>query len=84
MKYISNWSERMKEPLIALYTEKGLQNMWAAWCDALTEIYKNGGDICTSSLPKIECPSFILHGDKDPMVAPEHPGFLFSQIKKAK
>lgn len=84
MRDISKWSERMKAPLVALYTEKGLHDMWGAWCDALVEIAKNGGDICNEYLPQINCPTFILHGDKDPMLAPEHPDYLFSHIKKAK
>lgn len=84
MRDISNWSDRMKAPLIALYTEKGLQDMWNAWCNALIKISKNGGDICKGSLLKINCPTLILHGDKDPMVAPEHPDYLFSHIKKSK
>lgn len=84
MRDIKNWSERMKSPLIALYTEKGLQDMWNAWCNALILISESGGDICNSSLSKIICPTFILHGNKDPMLAPEHPGYLFLKIKKSK
>lgn len=84
MRDISKWSERMKAPLVALYTEKGLQEMWTAWSNTLAEISKNGGNICKDYLSKIKCPTFILHGDKDPMVAPEHPGYLFDNIQKAK
>lgn len=84
MSDISKWSEKMKGPLIALYTEKGLEEMWGSWCKALIEISKNGGDICNNSLSKIKCPTFILHGDKDPMIAPEHPGYLIEHIRKSK
>lgn len=84
MKDISKWSEKMKAPLIALYTEKVLQEMWTGWCNVLIEIAKNGGDICKNYLSQIECPTFILNGDKDPMIAPEHPSYLFSNIKKTK
>nr|CAI5830525.1 unnamed protein product [Callosobruchus analis] len=84
MRDISNWSERMKMPLIEMYTEKGLKDMWYSWCDTLIEMAQNGGNICKDKLKDIRCPTFILHGDKDPMVAPEHPGYLFSKIRMAK
>ncbi|KAJ8955094.1 hypothetical protein NQ314_006977 [Rhamnusium bicolor] len=81
---ISKWSEKMSAPLVALYTEKGLQTMWDSWCDTLTDIHKSGGDICKHCLEDIKCPTLILHGDKDPMVAAEHPDYLSSHIRNAK
>lgn len=75
----------MKAPLIKLYTEAGLQKMWNDWCDAMNLIYKkNNGDLCKDALKEIVCPTLILHGDKDPMVAHEHPIYLTSNIKGAK
>lgn len=74
----------MKAPLIATYTEKGLETLWNNWCDTLLKIFENGGDICQDYLKRIQCPTFILNGDKDPMVDPSHPGHLFNSIKKAK
>lgn len=75
----------MKAPLIKLYTEEGLQEMWSGWCDALQKIYKsNGGNLCKQHLPNIKCPTLIVHGNKDPMVAPEHPDYLVNNIKGAK
>ncbi|CAH1113035.1 unnamed protein product [Psylliodes chrysocephalus] len=84
LRDISKWSDRMKAPLVDMYTEEGLVKMWNHWCDTFAEIYKNGGDICSNLLKDVNCPTLILHGDKDPMVAPEHPGYLFENIKKAK
>ncbi|XP_018567080.1 valacyclovir hydrolase [Anoplophora glabripennis] len=81
---INNWSERMKEPLIKLYTERGLQDMSNGWCDTLKNIQINGGDICKNDLQNIKCPTFILHGDKDPMLAAGHPEYLMSRISNAK
>ncbi|XP_050303124.1 valacyclovir hydrolase [Anthonomus grandis grandis] len=78
---LSKWSPRMKEPLIKLYTEQGLQQMWNDWCDVMAELFKDGGDICKSRLKDIRCPTLILHGDKDPMVLGEHPEFLLKHIK---
>lgn len=81
---ISDWSAKAKAPLIELYTEKGLQDMWNDWCDVMKEMQRNGGDICKKALKNIQCPTLILHGDKDPMVGLEHPKYLLKHIKNAK
>lgn len=70
----------MKQPLIELYGKDGLQNMWNEWVDVLIDIYKNGGNICKDLLPQIQCQTLILHGDKDSMVASEHPQYLVDHI----
>lgn len=82
---ISKWSEQMKAPLIGLYGEDGLATMWGAWIDTLIGIYKNNaGDICKDCLSKITCPTLIVHGKKDAMVAPEHPEYLLKHIQDSK
>uniref|UniRef100_A0AAR5Q3U3 AB hydrolase-1 domain-containing protein n=1 Tax=Dendroctonus ponderosae TaxID=77166 RepID=A0AAR5Q3U3_DENPD len=81
---VSKWSSRMADPLIKLYTKDGLQEMWGSWCDTMVEIFKNGGDICKSSLADIQCPTLILHGHKDPLVAQEHPMHLLENIRNAR
>lgn len=80
IRNIDNWSKRMREPLIAMYGREGFQEMWSGWCDALKAIHEAGGNICKDLLPKIRCPTLIIHGDKDPMVAPEHPQYLLKHI----
>ncbi|CAH0553854.1 unnamed protein product [Brassicogethes aeneus] len=74
----------MKNPLIKLYTQEGLEDLWGGWCGAVHNIFVNGGNICKEDLGKIKCPTLILHGDKDPMVHPEHPEYLFQNIKMSK
>jgi len=81
---ISKWSDKMKAPLIKLYSEKGLQEMWNGWCDTLIQISDKGGDICKKQLAEIKCPTLILHGNKDPMVAAEHPDYFITNIKGSK
>ena len=39
------------------------------------------GNICKDLLPKITCPTLIVHGEKDALVAPEHPQYLKESIK---
>lgn len=85
MRDISKWSERMKAPLIKMYGEEGLTAMWSQWVDTLLEMYKNkNGDICKDCLSKITCPTLIIHGNKDAMVAREHPDYLLKHIRHSK
>jgi valacyclovir hydrolase len=75
----------MKAPLIKLYGEEGLTAMWNQGVDTLLDMYKNkGGDICKDYVSKITCPTLIIHGNKDAMVAPEHPGYLLKHIRHSK
>lgn len=81
---INKWSEKMKQPLVELYGKDGLQKMWTEWINVLTDIFKKGGNICKDSLHKVQCPTLILHGDKDPLVASEHPQYLLEHILQSR
>lgn len=78
---ISRWSEAMRAPLINLYGETYFKNTWESWIDSFQNILDNGGDLCKTLLPNIQCPTFVLHGAKDPMVPEEHPKYLKENIK---
>ena len=39
-------------------------------------IYCSGGDLCRQRLHLIQCPTFILHGGKDPLVPTFHADVL--------
>ncbi|KAK9871156.1 hypothetical protein WA026_011437 [Henosepilachna vigintioctopunctata] len=84
LRNIKNWSEKARAPLIELYGEKTLQDIQNSWVDAMQEINQKGGNICKSILKDIRCPTLILHGDKDPLVDPEHPKYLLENIKGSK
>lgn len=71
----------MSEPLIELYGREVFQEMWSGWCDVLKTIYEAGGDICKDLLPKIKCPTLIIHGDRDSFVPSEHSQYLLKHIK---
>lgn len=74
----------MKEPLIQLYGEEYFTKIWNGWCDAMQNIYeKKKGNLCLEMLPKIKCPTFILYGDKDPLVDKSHLPMLHMNIKQA-
>ena len=78
-RLLSSWSSRMVQAMGEIYGDQ-LQNLWSAWCDAMQAIYKAGGDICRQRLGEIHCPTFILHGSKDPLVPNFHADILHQGI----
>jgi valacyclovir hydrolase len=76
---LSSWSPRMVQTMGEIYGDQ-LQDLWSAWCDAMQAIYHAGGDICQKRLSEIHCPTFILHGGKDPLVPNFHADVLHQGI----
>merc|ERR1712127_675603 len=77
---VSKWSPRMRAPMEAVYGEEDFPRLWGAWCQAYRDYYSRGGDICSTRVKEILCPTLIIHGAKDAMVAPEHVEFLHQNI----
>ncbi|XP_023330698.1 valacyclovir hydrolase isoform X2 [Eurytemora carolleeae] len=80
---VSKWSERMSEPMYAMYGES-FPTLWSAWCNEYKNIYNKGGDICSSDLKNISAPTLVIHGNKDVMVAEEHLEHLTSNIQNSR
>ncbi|XP_045472867.1 valacyclovir hydrolase-like [Harmonia axyridis] len=78
---IDNWSENAKAPLLKIYGEETLRQIQNDIFEANRKIVNEGGDISTTLLKYIECPTLILHGAKDPVVSPEHAQYLHDNIK---
>jgi len=72
---LSSWSQRMIDVMGAIYGEE-LQDLWSRWCDAQLALYCAGGELCRTRLHLIRCPTFILHGGKDPLVPTFHADVL--------
>ncbi|KYM78157.1 Valacyclovir hydrolase [Atta colombica] len=82
---INKWSEKMRTSMIQIYGEDYFQKMWSDWIDAVLRLYeKQNGDLCKQVLPKIKCPTLIIHGTKDAIVLPEHPTYLKQNIANSK
>ena len=78
---ISSWSARMRDPLVAVYGQDGLQELWSKWINAITEFrVEHDGDICKKEVSRITCPTLIVHGAKDPLVPSFHPEFLRDHV----
>lgn len=79
---VNNWSEKMRQPMESMYGKEGFAQLWSNWVDTLLQIYKERqGDLCREEVKKIDCPTLIVHGQKDPMIAAEHVPYLQDNIK---
>ena len=76
---IANWSVQMREPPEKVYGSD-LASLWSDWIDSMVAKLKDGGDLCKSELQKVQCPTLVLHGDKDPLVPPFHPTYINEHI----
>ena len=76
---VSDWAPRAAAPMRAMYGD-GFQALWTRWCDAQQALLKAGGDLCRERLDEIACPTFLLHGGKDPLVPLFHAHFLHQGI----
>jgi valacyclovir hydrolase len=76
---IELWSDSVREPLEAIYGDD-LQTIWSRLMDA----YLLMDDILCKDLPKIQCPVFIFHGERDVMVRKIHPDYFKANIKKCR
>lgn len=82
---VNKWSARMRQPMENVYGEKRFAELWSEWVDAVVLFYKNrDGDFCKRDLKNIKAPTLVLHGKKDPMIAPEHIPYLLENIKQVK
>ncbi|CAL8069613.1 unnamed protein product [Orchesella dallaii] len=81
---LDNWSDRMKAPLIKVYGEEYFRKSWAEWNALFATLHKNGGDIFKNELPRIQCPTFIIHGMKDVMVPFFHAEYFNKHIKNSR
>lgn len=79
---VAKWSMRMRQPMEEVYGAEGFAKTWEAWVDGIAQFAKRPeGSICIELLPLINCPTLIIHGEKDPMVAGFHPHYLLKHVK---
>lgn len=72
IRKISAWSPRAAEAMRAIYGDD-LDELWDRYVDGQVALYEAGGDLYSALLPKVRCPTLILHGAKDPLVPGLHP-----------
>lgn len=79
MRSLDTWSPRMVQSLERIYGT-ALAEIWGRFVDCMEAIQAGGGDLYRDYLPRIECPTLILHGEKDPLVPGFHPGIIQAGI----
>ena len=58
-----------------------LQEKWSTWMDSMNDcLSKNKGDMCTQQLPKVVCPTLIIHGAKDELTPAFHSVYLSNHV----
>ena len=72
------------ERLKARYGRECAFDYWGQWIDTHLKIYDAGGNICKNQLSSVKCPTFIIHGNKDEVVAEYHPDFIAKNIPNSK
>jgi len=82
-RLLLSWPQRMVDEMSAVYGDE-LQDLWSRWCDAMQAIYRAGGELCQKRLHLIRCPTFLLHGAKDPLVPLFHTDVLQKGIANSR
>lgn len=67
-----------------MYGKNKLQDLWSSWMEAFFRFKDDENGICKNSLPKIKCPTLIIHGSKDPMVPGFQPEYIHKKIAGSK
>ncbi|XP_012928690.2 valacyclovir hydrolase isoform X2 [Heterocephalus glaber] len=78
---VSKWSEKARKPLEALYGYDYFAKTCAKWVDGMQQFKHLDGNICRHLLPQVQCPTLIVHGEKDPLVPRFHADFLHKHVR---
>ncbi|KAF6107664.1 biphenyl hydrolase like [Phyllostomus discolor] len=78
---VSKWSEKIKKPLETLYGYEYFAKTCEKWVDGIKQFkHLPDGNICRHLLPLIQCPTLIVHGEKDPLVPRFHADFIHKHV----
>ena len=75
------WPEKAQKAMTAVYGETYWKQTWRDWCDVMVRLHAKGGDVKLGRIETISCPTLILHGKKDPLIAECHPRAIHARIK---
>jgi valacyclovir hydrolase len=71
IREISAWSPRAAEAMRAVYGD-ALDALWDRYVAGQEALFHAGGDLYRALLSGVECPTFVLHGAKDPLTPGLH------------
>ncbi|XP_060045135.1 valacyclovir hydrolase isoform X2 [Erinaceus europaeus] len=79
---VSKWSERIRKPLETLYGYDYFAKTCEKWVDGIGQFkHLPDGNICRHLLPMVQCPTLIVHGEKDPLVPRFHADFIHKHVR---
>nr|XP_020743265.1 valacyclovir hydrolase isoform X1 [Odocoileus virginianus texanus] len=82
LRDVSKWNERMRKPLEALYGFDYFARTCEKWVNGIDQFkHLPDGSICRDLLPLVQCPTLIVHGEKDPLVPRFHADFLHRHVR---
>ena len=71
IRKISAWSPRAAEAMRDVYGD-ALEDLWERYVAGQEALFDAGGDLYRALLAKVECPTFVLHGARDPLTPGLH------------
>ncbi|HUE62853.1 MAG TPA: alpha/beta hydrolase [Rhizomicrobium sp.] len=71
IRKISAWSPRAAESMRAIYGDE-LDDLWDRYVTGQEALFNAGGDLYRAQLAKVRCPTFVLHGARDPLTPGLH------------
>ena len=71
IRNISTWSPRAADAMRAVYGDE-LDDLWDRYVAGQEALFNDGGDLYRPLLAKVACPTFVLHGAKDPLTPELH------------
>nr|KAF6504050.1 biphenyl hydrolase like [Rousettus aegyptiacus] len=78
---VSKWSEKIRKPLETLYGYDYFAKTCEKWVDGIKQFKHLPDGICRHLLPLVQCPTLIVHGEKDPMIPRFHADFIHEHVR---
>ncbi|XP_033225978.1 valacyclovir hydrolase-like isoform X2 [Belonocnema kinseyi] len=79
------WPARDRDPMVATYGYDYFRKTWDAGIDMVEKLCeKNKGDVCKNHVPRVKCPTLIIHGKKDDLVDQEQAFYLNRHIPNSR
>ena len=83
MRQISAWSPRAAQAMRAVYGEE-LDGLWDRYVDGQAALFQAGGNLYRERLADVRCPTFVLHGARDPLVPAFHAEAIHQGIAQSR
>ncbi|XP_023953437.2 valacyclovir hydrolase [Bicyclus anynana] len=84
IKDVNTWAKHLRDPMIEVYGKERFAEYWAKWVDTMSAALEQSMmDICMQYLKDIQCPTLVLHGEKDPLVNAVHAPFIVKNVKNS-